>query len=182
MNKFELPPLVKLVCGILYRDDVWVEPCLRDLAERFGEMDFRSSALPFEYTDYYYEEMGKPLFRVFVSFLHLVPSETLLEVKLFTGEIERRYGDSTEGKRVLNLDPGYLTGAAFVLATSKNYAHRIHLGRGVFAQQELLFERKRVRTLDWTYPDYRSFEYQDMLRRIRQTYLHQLKGSPDSPP
>lgn len=177
MKKFELPPDVKLVCGILYHDEAWVEPCLQDLAARFGEMDFRSPALPFEYTDYYFGEMGKPLFRVFVSFFHLIPSENLLESKLFTEKIERKYATEAQGKRVLNLDPGYLTAAAFVLATSKNYAHRIHLGQGVFAQQELLFERKRIRTLDWTYPDYRSFEYQEMLRRIRQVYLSQLKTS-----
>ena len=182
MNKFELPPRVKLVCGILYHDEVWLVPCLRDLVERFGEIDFRSATLPFEYTDYYFEEMGKPLVRVFVSFLRLFDSEALLDAKLFTGELEGKYGGSSGGRRVINLDPGYLNGSAFVLATSKNYAHRIHLGKGVFAQQELLFERKRTRTLDWTYPDYRSFEYQDVLRRIRQIYLRQLRVPSENAP
>lgn len=181
MNKFELPPPVKLVCGILFHDKELLKPCLEDLIAAFGEMDFESPPLQFEYTDYYFEEMGRPLFRVFVSFLKLIRSEQLKEIKLFGGALERKYS-TPEGKRRLNLDPGYLTGSAFVLSTSKNYAHRIHLGEGVFAQQEILFERKRVRTLDWTYPDYRAVEYQDMLRRIRQIYLHQLREPSDHNP
>jgi hypothetical protein len=151
-----------------------LEACFLDLCNRHGEMDFRSASLPFEYTDYYEEEMGRPLYRLFVSFQRLIRSEDLREIKLHAGELEAKYCTS-EGKRRLNLDPGYVTGPAFILATSKNYAHRIHLGNGVFAQQELLFEKKRVRTLDWTYPDYRAVEYQDVLQRIRRTYLQQLR-------
>lgn len=179
MNKFDIPPPVKLVMGILYHDEKWLNPCLEDLVSRFGDTDFLSPPIPFEYTDYYIEEMGHPLFRMFTSFKRLIQSEQLMEIKLFAGELERKYSEND--RRLLNIDPGYLTGSAFILATSKNYAHRIHLGKGIFAQQEILFEKKRIRTLDWTYPDYRAVEYHDMLRKIRQAYLHQLRAPLEYP-
>jgi len=175
MKKFDTPPLVKLVCGVLYKDADWLQKGLRDLEEKFGPPDFQSEPIEFRFTDYYYKEMGKPLSRVFVSFAKLIDSSELAEVKVFTNTIEDKYAREAGAFRVLNLDPGYINAAAFILATSKNFAHRIYLGKGVFAQQELLFEKKRVQSLDWTYPDYRSYEYQEMLRKIREAYLQQLR-------
>jgi hypothetical protein len=177
MRKFDIPPPVKLVCGLLYREESVLERGLADLSTEFGSIDFRSRPLPFHYTDYYFREMGEPLCRMFVSFTTLIDPSELCLIKLRTNALEERYArSSAAGRRVLNIDPGYLTPAAYILATSKNYSHRIYLGKGVFAQQELLFDRKRVHTLDWTYPDYRSYEYQEILRGIRQAYLHQLKS------
>jgi hypothetical protein len=118
--------------------------------------------------------MGQPLFRRFVSFENLVDPSLLADIKVDTNSLEEKYAKQG-GSRVINLDPGYLTAAAYILATSKNYAHRIYLGKGVFAQQELIFERKRMMTLEWTYPDYRSFEYQEIFRKIRRRYLDQLR-------
>jgi Domain of unknown function (DUF4416) len=175
MKKFDAPPPVKLVCGILYKDTEWMRLGLSDLEERFGPPDFQSEPIDFRFTDYYYKEMGKPLSRVFVSFTALIDSADLAEVKIFTNVVEEKYAREAGGSRVLNLDPGYINAAAFILATSKNFAHRIYLGKGVFAPQELLFEKKRVQSLDWTYPDYRSYEYQEMLRKIREAYLRQLR-------
>lgn len=176
MKKFDTPLPVKLTCGLLYNDEKWLHQGLIDLKTEFGEFDFESSPLQFSFTDYYFEEMGKPLFRVFVSFAKLIDPAELAVIKVLTNALEENYAISAGGKRVLNIDPGYLNATAFILATSKNYAHRIYLGRGVFAQQELLFEKKKVQTLDWTYPDYRSYEYQEMLRRIRGIYLQQVKN------
>jgi Domain of unknown function (DUF4416) len=175
MKKFDAPPPVKLVCGILYKDAEWLHLGLQDLEDKFGSPDFQSEPIEFTFTDYYYKEMGKPLSRVFVSFARLIDSADLADVKLYTNSVEEKHALQAGGSRVLNLDPGYINGAAFILATSKNFAHRIYLGKGVFAQQELLFEKKRVQSLDWTYPDYRSYEYQEMLRKIRDAYLQQLR-------
>jgi Domain of unknown function (DUF4416) len=175
MKKFDTPPPVKLVCGILYREEEWLNWGLDDLKDKFGDTDCYSRPIEFTYTDYYYKEMGQPLFRVLVSFSRLIDSSDLAEVKVFTNSVEERYAERAGVQRVLNIDPGYMSAAAFILATSKNFAHRIYLGMGVFAQQELLFEKKRVQTLDWTYPDYRSYEYQEILKRIREIYLKQLK-------
>lgn len=180
MKKFDLPPPVKLVAGLLYRDEDWLHRALNDLRTEFGEIDHQSEPLEFHYTDYYFKEMGQPLFRVFVSFEKLIDPSELSVIKVYTNALEERYSQSASENRVMNIDPGYLNATAYILATSKNYAHRIYIGRGVFAQQELLFEKKRVLTLDWTYPDYRSVEYQDIFKKVRQIYLKQIKDLPDS--
>ena len=177
MKKFDTPPPVKLVCGILYKEASWLDPGMLELKKRFGEADFQSDPVEFTYTDYYDKEMGKPLYRVFLSFDKLIDATHLADVKVFTNLLEEKYSEQAASTRVLNMDPGYMTGAAFILATSKNFAHRIYLGQGVFAQQELLFQKKKIQTLDWTYPDYRSYEYQEMLRKIRDIYLKQLRDA-----
>lgn len=176
MKKFDLPPPVKLVAGLLYREQNWLNRALVDLRTEFGEIDHQSEPLEFHYTDYYFKAMGQPLFRVFVSFEKLFDPAELSVIKVYANALEERYSSEN---RVINIDPGYLNATAYILATSKNYAHRIYIGRGIFAQQELLFERKRILTLDWTYPDYRSVEYQDILKKVRQIYLRQIKDLPD---
>jgi hypothetical protein len=123
--------------------------------------------------------MGQPLFRTFVSFEKLFDPAELSVIKVYTNALEERYSRSESEKRVINIDPGYMNATAYILATSKNYSHRIYIGRGIFAQQELLFEKKRITTLDWTYPDYRSVDYQDILRKIRQIYLKQIRDLPE---
>jgi hypothetical protein len=177
MKKFEPPPPAKLVCGLLFQNEEWLNTAVVDLQTEFGEIDYKSDPLDFHYTDYYFAEMGHPLTRIFVAFDRLVNPAELAVIKVLTNSLEARYAGSAGGQRVMNIDPGYVNPTAYILATSKNYAHRIYLGKGVFAQQELLFERKRVRTLDWTYPDYRSLEYQEVFRKIREIYLTQLRNS-----
>lgn len=181
MKKFDIPPPAKLVCGLLYKEERWREQALSDLRTEFGASDLVSEVLPFRYTDYYFEEMGSPLFRVFISFEKLIDPEDLSVIKIFTNALEEKYAGGPEAARVINIDPGYLTAASFILATSKNYAHRIYLGKGVFAQQELIFQKHRTTTMDWTYPDYRSLEYQEIFRKIRNLYLTYAKKSGDSP-
>jgi len=175
MKKSDSPLPVKLVCGLLFQTTDPLERGIDSLKTELGDIDFRSENLEFSYTGYYEKEMGKPLFRVFISFRKLADASELSTIKALTNLIERNNSLSHNGKRSLNIDPGYLNPTAYILATSKNYAHRIYLGKGVFAQQELLFERSRIRTLDWTYPDYRSVEYQEALRKIRRIYLVQIK-------
>jgi len=175
MKKFDVPLPVKLVCGLLYKEETWYEQGTVDLQTHFGEIDFLSQPLEFRFTDYYYKSMGQPLFRRFLSFRNFIDPSTLAETKVWTNMLEEKYAQLSGAERALNIDPGYLNLTAFILATSKNYAHRIYLGQGVFAQQELLFERKKVQTLDWTYPDYRSYEYQEILKKIRELYAAQIR-------
>jgi hypothetical protein len=179
MKKFDVPLPVKLICGLLFKDEKWSNQALIDLQTEFGEIDFQSNPLEFHFTDYYFKEMGEPLMRLFVSFSRLIDPADLATIKVWTNSLEEKYAHLDSAKRVLNIDPGYLNLTAYILATSKNYAHRIYLGNGVFAQQELLFERRRIQTLDWTYPDYRSYEYQEILKKIREIYANQIKTKSD---
>jgi hypothetical protein len=164
--------LVKLVVGMLGREEAFAaaEGALR---RRFGRIDFESEVIPFTWSDYYAREMGAGLMRKFVSFGRLIRPERLRGIKLWTVKLEAEL--SEEGRRRVNLDPGYLDLARLVVATRKDQAHRIALGRGVFAEVTLRFERGRFRPWEWTYADYRTEEYAAALARIRSIYREQVR-------
>lgn len=167
---------VKLICGIISSEERFFEKAEARLVELYGHVDHHSLLFDFNITDYYEKEMGKDLKRKFLSFKKLVMPEKLSEIKLRTneleGEIKQEY---KENFRVVNLDPGYLTPSALVMATAKDFAHRIPLQHGIYAHLELLFSKKGVKVLDWTYPDFKAEEYQRFFRELRKIYLEQLK-------
>ena len=77
--------------------------------------------------------------------------------------------------RQVNIDPGYLDLAKLVLATTKDYAHRIFLRKGVFAEIALSFRGASFSANAWTYPDYASKEYIDIFNQMRKLYAPGLK-------
>ena len=164
----------KLVIGILLGKGASLERVSKRLEENFGRIDFSSEKIPFTFTDYYAREMGNELFRYFLSFEELKDPSTLASVKLKTNEIELYF--SLEGKRRVNLDPGFMALSRFVLASTKESSHRIPLSNGIYGEITLMFERKSFRPVEWTYPDYRSKAYIDILNRIRGIYRKQLEN------
>lgn len=167
---------VKLICGIISPEERFFEKAEIRLIELCGHVDHRSSLLDFNITDYYEKQMGKNLKRKFLSFEELILPEKLSQIKLRTNELEEEIRrEFKENFRVVNLDPGYLTPSALVMATAKDFAHRIPLQHGIYAHLELLFSKKGVKVLDWTYPDFRSEEYQRFFREMRKIYLQQIK-------
>jgi hypothetical protein len=146
-------------------------------AEQFGELAFSSDIFPFEYTDYYREEMGPGLKKVFFAFEDLVDPACLADVKLQTNRWEAEYRESTHWpeSRPLNLDPGYVTQAKLVLATTKDRDHRIYLSGGIYAEVTLYYQRGRGwNARPWTYADYRSEPYHQFFTRCRN-YLRERK-------
>jgi Domain of unknown function (DUF4416) len=144
------------------------------LVDLFGECEYVSDTLPFDVTDYYEAEMGSGLLRRFYSFRELVARERLAEIKLTANELEDRF--TVSGKRTINLDPGLITPENLILATCKNFSHRIYLGSGVFGDLTLIYNSKHgFQTLPWTYFDYGSEEYLKMFKEIRARYMKQLK-------
>ena len=83
---------------------------------------------------------------------------------------------SAEGRRRVNIDPGYLAKAHLILATGKGYTHRPYLRDGIYADLTLMYRDKTFHPLPWTYPDYAGGEVIGMLTRIREKYMLQLKG------
>jgi hypothetical protein len=155
------------------------------LEELFGPIDFESPPAPFTFTSYYEREMGSPLSRWFVSFARLVMPDTLAAIKLRTNSLEAELAGP--GGRAFNLDPGLLTLARFVLATTKESAHRIPLAGGIYADLTLRYEKGSFRPLPWTYPDYRSEPYIALFERLRGLLRDQLrsrepKGGASGPP
>jgi hypothetical protein len=169
----------KLVVGILLGRAGSKDEILAELAASFGPPDFRSDPIPFTFTDYYEEELGAGITRLFVSFWDLVDPDSLAGIKLATNEMEDRTGDG--GKRRVNLDPGLLCLSRFVLATTKESSHRIPLRSGIYAELTLLYEKGTFRPVEWTYPDYGSGPYIAILNGIRDLYKGQIRPKRRAP-
>ena len=169
------PDPAKLVAGCILNDKALIEDVFTLLEEEFGPVDMISRWLDFAYTDYYYKEMGTPLFRKVFVFKNLIAQDELALIKEKTNEIEKRF--SRAGKRLVNVDPGYLVSSRFILATGKEYSHRIYIGRKIYADLTLMYSKKSgFKTLDWTYPDYASKAMISFLSKVRDKYLLDLKA------
>ena len=166
---------VKLICGIIASKETFFKSAEKRLAQLYGSVDITSPLFVFNFTDYYEKQMGKNLKRKFLSFARLISPEKLGEIKLRTNGLEEEIREELkEDRRIVNLDPGYLAQAALIMATAKNFAHRIPVQHGIYAHVELLFGKKEVKTLDWTYPDFRTDEYQNFFMEVRQIYFSQV--------
>lgn len=148
---------VKLFCGLIFAETGAAEKAKMELADHFSAIDSQSALIPFRATDYYRVEMGEPLFRQFVSFAGLLDPQRLPGIKWFTNRLEERF--LSDGSRTVNLDPGYLSDANVIIATSKNHFHRVPLRRGIYAHLEYVLKNKQLEFLPWTYPDFKQPEY-----------------------
>ena len=162
----------KLVVGCLISRESMLMQMRAALAESFGPIDFESESLPFDYTHYYDDEMGTPIQRIFLAFRSLLSPDLLAEAKSKTNAIENLF--RVDGKRKINLDPGCMSLSRFMLATTKEGAFRIPLHSGIYAEVTLVFEKGKFRSLEWTYPDYKSLPYCKILKKIRNIYKTQL--------
>jgi hypothetical protein len=170
---------VKLICGVIASKEKVISDTVRRLVQSYGNVDLESPLIPFDLTDYYEKQMGKDLSRKFLSFERLIPPERLSSIKLETNRMEEQIQEEfMDKRRIINIDPGYLTTASLIMATAKNFAHRVPLRDGIYAHLELLFGRDEVRLLDWTYPDFKNKGYQEFFRKARRIYLSQIKEYP----
>jgi len=177
MGKPEKPDPVKLFVGVMTGYPETIFDIKNELESRFGRVDGDSQLFPFDYTDYYGDEMGDRLKKKFFAFQSLVSPKELVEIKLQTNELEKELAGKleTEVARPVNIDPGYVGLSKMVLATTKNYSHRLYLGKGIYAEVTLKYEDGRYKPLPWTYPDYRSEEYMEFFDSIREKYSRQLQ-------
>jgi len=163
-----------LFTGLLYHDETSLDEARQRLQNLFGRILFESPVLDWDYSEYYREELGWPLKRRFIFFESLINSATLPEIKLLTGEIEGAL--SIKGRRSINIDPGYLTLSKVVLASTKNYSHRVYMGKGIFAEVTLIYRDKRYRPHLFTYRDYASEAYIELFLKARR-YLVSLNNT-----
>ncbi|MCM0756700.1 DUF4416 family protein [Desulfovibrio aminophilus] len=143
------------------------------LEERFGPADFVSGFMDFGHTAYYDRELGAPLRRRMLAFERLVPLDCLPEAKLFTNGLERA-GARPDGGRRFNLDPGVLTQERLILATGKNFTHRVYLGQGIWADLTLVYTGGGWLVLPWTFPDYAAPDMLELLSAMREHYRRKI--------
>lgn len=168
-------PLVKPIIGILGASIAVIDEACADLARRFGEIDLQSDTSAWTASDYYGAEMGPEIWRRYVSLRELAAADALVAWKHETNGLERRW--CIEGKRRVNLDPGYVDWNRLVLASTKDAAHRIYLGAGIFAEVTLRFEGGSFRPWSHTYPDYAASEALVFFNRVRARYGAQRRES-----
>ncbi|MBT4482710.1 MAG: DUF4416 family protein, partial [Candidatus Latescibacteria bacterium] len=128
------------------------------LIREYGPIEIQSPVFDFDMTDYYTAEMGRALKKKFYCFQRPVEPDTLSDIKLFANgtELTLPPGDMEKPSRTVNIDPGYVTLAKLVLASTKDYSHRIYIGKGVFAEVTLRFIKGTFSTLETTFPDYKT--------------------------
>jgi hypothetical protein len=175
MGKIGRPRPEKLVMGFLYKDAGVYEAAKKMLVKKFGAFDLESGELAFCWTTYYSEEMGDGLKRRFLSFKKNVDPGSLAGIKIYSNRTESKFLYPDSENRAINIDPGLLSLSGFVLATTKNFAQRIYIGRGIYAEITLRYKAGRFITHEWTYPDYASAEYGAILNKIRGLYKEQVK-------
>ena len=173
MGAIQLPlPVLLLIAASSRHDHALSWTCSRT-ATCFGPIAFASTAFDFTETDYYTATMGTGLKKQFLAFERSIDPGALPAIKRQTNKWEAEYaalGQHAE-PRPLNLDPGYITPAKLVLASTKDHAHRIYLGDGIFAEVTLSYRAGRWQPLAWTYPDYRRDDYQRFFTDCRRRFL-----------
>jgi hypothetical protein len=173
MSTPTIPAAAKTFLSVLSADWDSFWPRLRPrLQELLGEIDYESDHIPFTQTSYYDRELGSPITRRILSFAPPLAMDKLAAVKLATNSLEHEW--SRDGARLFNLDPGYITQERLVLATGKNFSHRVYLTDGIWADLTLIFHKGDWFDLPWTFPDYASPAIKEHLTRIRDLYKNSL--------
>jgi len=175
MGAIAAPEKVKLFCGLLLSGSLLLQPALKVLEENFGKIDLQSEPIDFTFTSYYNSEMGTGIKRLWVSFDALISPDALAQIKVATNNIENAF--TKETRRAVNIDPGYLTPANVILASTKNFSHRIYLSDGIYSEVTLIYERQDYTKLPWSYPDYSSQHGKTFLFEARKILMSQLKGA-----
>jgi hypothetical protein len=172
------PKPVKLIIGILAADHQCLHAAVEAQTSEFGEPDFVSNVWPFEKTDYYKDQTGEHIIRQFISIEKLVAPGKLAKIKHKTNKLEKKLAVKLglPLPRPVNLDPGIIEPSKLILATTKNYSHRIYIGKKMYAEVTLIFDKGHWRPLEHTYPDYRQQCYFDFFEIVRTRLLEQLKS------
>ncbi len=164
------PDAVKLICGMISASAELFDLAQARLEETLGPVDVCSEIIPFDFTTYYDEEMGQPRLRKFIAFDKLIDPGQLADIKRATNLLEDEFaktlGPASQIRRPINLDPGYVAQSKLILASMKDFSHRIYLNGGVFGEVTLQY-RQGWQSLPWTFPDYGSGRYFPFLNEAR---------------
>jgi hypothetical protein len=178
MAQIRSPLPVKLFVGVLTSIPEIIPRAEERLAALFGAVDSRSEPFPFDATHYYDTTMGTPIFRHFLSFENLIEASAIADAKVQTNDIESGLAcEYPVLPRPVNLDPGYVEQSKIVLASTKNFYHRILISGGIYAEVTLHFEAGNWQSFPWTFPDYKTGRYHPFFSLLRELYRRQLNAS-----
>lgn len=155
MGSVKSPDPALVLLGLIHGPDFKVSEIMPAVTARLGPLAMQSDPVVFDQTDYYHAEMGVDLIRHWWIFEKPVMPDTLSGLKIWSNELEQQHLNPTAGRRV-NLDPGIITLSNLILASTKNYSHRIYLSHGIYAEVTLIYRHGQFQPLAWTYPDYKT--------------------------
>ena len=185
MAQIKPPQKVKLIVAMLTAEQKLFTAAEQDMAQLWGNIDLASDIMPFTYTDYYHKQMGPSLWRKLVSINNLIDPGQLPAVKHQSNDLETKWSQLPLGKqlnvdRPINLDPGYIEPSKLVLASTKNYSHRIYIGDSIYAECTLHYHQGTWQSWPFTYPDFGSGDYDDFLNQTRQRLMEQISSKKQS--
>jgi len=173
MGQIRYPQPVKLFFGLLAGTEQLLDSACERIEKDFSPIDVTSPVIPFDQTDYYSQEMGTNLLRQWVSVTKPIAPEELVRIKLYTNSLERLF--AVGENRQVNFDPGYVSLSKVVLATTKDHAHRLYIGQGIYEEVTLFFRRgKGFESWPWTYPDYRLPTSREFFLEVRESLRREL--------
>jgi hypothetical protein len=165
----ENEPAVLPILGVMAASGVPLNDVVRAANDELFETNLRTTAVPFDSTDYYRREMGSGLTRFWCAGVRLVPASALADYKLAAVALEGRWRDS--GDRRVNLDAGYLSALQLVLATTKPLPQAVYLRDGICAVVELIYRDGAFAALPCTYPDYEKAAAENLFEPFRSYFL-----------
>jgi hypothetical protein len=177
MWELKTPKPVKLLVGILAADNNCLTTAIDTIRTEFGNIDLISNIFPFNQTSYYKDQTGENILRQFVSIEKLIDPGKLAAIKHKTNNLEQKLAAQLDIDlpRPVNFDPGIIEPSKLILATTKNFSHRIYIGKKMYAEVTLTFDKGCWIPLPYTFPDYKQTCYHDFFGKVRKRLLEQLK-------
>ncbi|KPJ72491.1 hypothetical protein AMJ52_06125 [candidate division TA06 bacterium DG_78] len=173
MAKIKTPEKVLPITGLIYVEEFSVDEALKKFADDVGGILLKSGKIPFTHTTYYNKEMGGTLLRQWVAFEKLIDPDFLAHLKIKSNRVENEYLHKNGGRQI-NVDPGLISMSNVILASTKNYSHRIYLGKGIYGEVTLIYKGHQFNPLEWTYPDYREKIALDFFTEAREMLKERL--------
>ena len=161
-------PVLRLM-AVASRHESAFDWAIEKAVQHWGPIEFSSPRFDFSETGFYAKTMGTGLQKQILAFTDLIQQDKIVESKHDSNawEDEFKATQTWEEPRPINLDPGYLTEAKLVLATTKDRDHRIYLSRGIFAEVTLFYQGLRWQSSRWTYPDYKRDDVHEFIEQCR---------------
>jgi hypothetical protein len=177
MWELKPPKPVKLIIGILAANDDALSRAIEALENEFSTIDLKSDVWPFTQTKYYEDETGENILRQFVTIDELIDPGRLADIKHRTNKLEKQLAGrlGLDLSRPVNLDPGIIEPSKLILASTKNYSHRIYIGNKMYAEVTLIYDKGSWKYFDYTYPDYRQKNYHEFFSKVSDRLVRQLR-------
>jgi hypothetical protein len=185
------PPSVRFV-AVFSAEDRFLRIALERLEAHWGKIASLGQAFDFVESPYYLRTMLVPrpsetsldrtpraLRKQMALFADPYDPAELAADKLQSNRWERDWTEELtscqdDSKRLVNIDPGYLSMTKLVLASTKNREHRIYLRDGIYAEVTLAFRDQVWTSMPWTYADYQRPDVLEFLKLARKGFTSNL--------